>query len=262
MKRYIWLYWHFLIQQFKTLMEYRLNFFVGATSYVLNQAAGIAAVWVIMIQVPSLNGWSLEELLLIYGLLTASRSLEMMFADNLWVLGGRYIQTGAFDRFLVRPINPLFHLLADRFNHEGIGNLIVGLALIGTSWVRLGINTDFVNSLYLIVAVLSGGVIFSALNLITATLAFWTIENLPFTKMVHDLHEFAKYPLSMYHPSVQIGLTWLIPFGFASFYPASYLLGKEVTNVVWLGPLVAGTLALLAYRIWLFGLRHYASTGT
>ena len=41
MTRYLELYWYFLIQRFKILMEYRLNFFIGATSTAFLQAASL-----------------------------------------------------------------------------------------------------------------------------------------------------------------------------------------------------------------------------
>jgi ABC-2 type transport system permease protein len=130
MRRYLGLYCLFLVQRLKVLMEYRVNFLIGASSTVLLQAAGLLAIWVVMRQVPDINGWTFDEILLVYGLLTLAKSINHMFADNLWTLGGNYIRTGAFDRFLVRPIDPLFHLLADRFCHDGIGNFAVGLVLV------------------------------------------------------------------------------------------------------------------------------------
>ncbi|RIH81897.1 ABC-2 family transporter protein [Calidithermus terrae] len=262
MARYASLYGLFLLQRFKVLLEYRLNFFIGASSTVFVQAAGIATLWVVMRQVPSLNGWSFDELLLVYGLLTASRSIEHMFADNLWTIGRQYIRSGGFDRFLVRPIDPLFHLLADRFNHDGIGNLVTGTLLVASAWASLGIPLLPLYVLYAVLAVLSGGAIFVALNLLTATTAFWIVESVPVTRAVHEMHEFAKYPLSMYHKGIQAALTWLIPYGFASFYPASYLLGRDVGWLAWAGPAVALVLLFVAYRFWLFGLRHYSGTGS
>ena len=70
-----------------------------------------------------------------------------MFADNLWTIGRQYIRTGSFDRFLVRPINPLFHLLADRFCHDGIGNFLVGSVLVVTAGRQLAIPWTPVNLL-------------------------------------------------------------------------------------------------------------------
>ena len=131
MTRYLKLYRLFLFQRFKVLLEYRASFILGAVSTIVWQASSIAAVWVVMQKVPNLNGWNYDEVLLIYGLVTLAKSINHMFADNLWTLGRQYIRTGGFDRFLVRPIDPLFHLLADRFCHDGIGNFLIGAALIG-----------------------------------------------------------------------------------------------------------------------------------
>jgi ABC-2 type transport system permease protein len=76
------------------------------------------------------------------------------------------------------------------------------------------------------------------------------------------MNGFAKYPLNIYHSGIRILLTWLIPYGFVSFYPASRMLGRDVGIMAWLSPVVAGVLMLAAYRVWLFGLRHYSGTGS
>lgn len=262
MRHYFVLYQHFLIQRLKILMEYRVNFFIGAASTVILQAAGLLTLWVVMRQIQDLNGWSYDEVLLIYGLLTLAKSINHMFADNLWTIGWNYVRSGDFDRFLVRPIDPLFHLLADRFCHDGIGNFLVGAALVAKSSAALGIAWTPYRLSYLALAVLSGGAIFIALNLITATSAFWIIESIPVTQIVFNTHEFAKYPLAIYHRNIGLLMTWLIPYGFASFYPANYLLGRDVGSLAWIGPVMALALLFLSYRVWLIGLRHYSSTGS
>ena len=262
MLRYLNLYGYFVNQRFKILMEYRLNFFIGAVSTMVQQGASLAAIWVVMRQIPNLEGWNIYEVWLIYGLVTLGQSITHMFADNLWTIGWGYIRSGDFDRFLVRPINPLFHLLADRFCHDGIGHFLTGAVLVGYSMNALHIALTPLRALYLVSAVLSGGMIFIALNLMTATTAFFIVESIPVTQIVFNFHEFAKYPLSIYHWTIRLLLTWLIPYGFVSFYPASYLLGRDVGWLAWAGPLVGATFLFLAYRVWLFGLRHYSSTGS
>jgi ABC-2 type transport system permease protein len=259
--RYTGLYGEFLRQRLKILMEYRLNFFIGASSTVFLQAAGLLFIWVVMGQIPSLNGWSYAEVLLVYGLLTLAKSINHMFADNLWTIGWNYVRSGNFDRFMVRPIDPLFHLLADRFCHDGIGNFLVGAALTAYAWGSLAIPLTFFNLAYLVIAVLSGGLIFISLNLLTATSAFWLVDSIPVTQVIFNTHEFAKFPLTIYHRGIGILMTWLIPYGFASFYPASLLLGRDPGWLPWTAPLVAAVLSLVSYRVWRFGLRHYTSTG-
>lgn len=262
MTRYLNLYWHFFIQRLKILMEYRASFILGASSTIVWQTSSIAAIWVVMQQVPSLNGWNFDEILLIYGLITLAKSLNHMFADNLWTLGRQYIRTGGFDRFLVRPIDPLFHLLADRFCQDGVGNFLVGIALVIKSSMTLEIAWTPLKLLMLTIGVVSGGLIFIALNLITCVSAFWIVDSVPVTRLVFDNHLFAQYPLSIYPRVISILLTWVVPYGFASFYPASYLLNRDVGNIAWFGPLIAAILMFLGYRFWKFGLKHYSGTGT
>jgi ABC-2 type transport system permease protein len=262
LKRYVGLYWLFLLNRFKILMEYRANFFIGASSTVFVQAASIGAIWVVMRQIPSLNGWTLDEIFLVYGLLTLAKSINHMFADNLWTLGHAYIRPGGFDRFLVRPIDPLFHLLADRFCHDGIGNFVIGLVLVVKAFGALSIPWSLANIFYLIVAVLSGGGIFIALNLITCVSSFWIMNSVPVTAAVFQTNEFAKYPLNIYRKSVSVVMTWAIPYGLASFYPASHLLGRDIGYMAWMMVPVSAVLMVIGYRVWGFGLRHYGGTGS
>lgn len=262
MTRHLSLYWAFLLQQFKSYAEYRANFLIGASSTIMLQASNLLTIWVVMQQIPSFNGWSFYELLLIYGLITLSKSINHMFADNLWTVGRIYIRSGQFDRFLVRPLDPLFHLIADRFCYDGVGNFLVGLVLLGTALSGLRLALTPVTALYLIIATLSGGLIFIALNLLTCVSSFWIMDSVPVTRAVFDNHLFAQYPLSIYPKAIGIWLTWVIPYGFASFYPASYVLGREVGALAWLGPVVAVVLLIVAYRVWVFGLRHYSGTGS
>jgi ABC-2 type transport system permease protein len=262
MRRYLDLYQTFLLQRFKILMEYRVNFLIGASSTIAGQAAGLLTVWVVMSQIPDLNGWTLYEILLIYGLLVLAKSLNHMFADNLWTVGRDYIRTGNFDRFLVRPIDPLFHLLADRFCHDGVGNFIVGVVLVIISTNALGVIWTPLTLLYLIVSVISGGAIFFALNLATCVSAFWIVESVPVTRAVFENHLFAQYPLTIYPRTIGFLLTWLIPYGLASFYPASYLIGRDIGALAWMPPIFAAVLVFAAYRFWIFGLKHYSGTGS
>jgi ABC-2 type transport system permease protein len=260
---YASLYWLFLKNRMKILMEYRANFLIGASSTVFMQAAGLLTIWVVMRQIPTLDGWSLPEIMFIYGMITLAKSINHMFADNLWTLGRDYVRSGTFDRFMVRPIDPLFHLLADRFCHDGIGNFVVGLALVVVAGTRLDVAWTPGTIGYLSLMVLSGGFIFIAINLITSVSGFWLMDSVPVTRVVFEMHEFAKYPLTIYPRAIGVLLTVLIPYGFASFYPTSYIVGREVPlGLAWGAPLIAVLLMMVALAVWRFGLRHYSSTGT
>ena len=119
---------------------------------------------------------------------------------------------------------------------------LIGAALVARAWAGLGIAATPLNLAYLALAVLTGGAIFIALNLITAVSAFWIVNSTPVTQVVFNTSEFAKYPLAIYPRAIGMLMTVLIPYGFASFYPASHLIGRDVGALAWL----AGINVLLA----------------
>jgi ABC-2 type transport system permease protein len=95
-------------------------------------------------------------------MLTLAKSINHIFFDNLWVLGNQYIREGKFDILLLRPISPLFHLVANKIQQDGIGNLVIGCILLAHSIAHLDITLTFVDMLMVLVFTLSGGMIFAS----------------------------------------------------------------------------------------------------
>lgn len=68
MRRYVRLYNQFLKQYLKSLMEYRADFVFGLIGFIFVQLTGVIFIQLIFSSIPSLNGWSYDEVLFIYGL--------------------------------------------------------------------------------------------------------------------------------------------------------------------------------------------------
>jgi ABC-2 type transport system permease protein len=69
--------------------------------------------WVTMARVGHLAQWSLWQLVLILAATSLVRSIAELLFTNVCALPDK-IRTGALDTFLVKPVNPLFHLIAER----------------------------------------------------------------------------------------------------------------------------------------------------
>ena len=52
-----------------------------------------------------------------------SQGIGPSLFDNLWALGQRLVRKGEFDKYLTRPINPLFHILVETFQIDALGEL-------------------------------------------------------------------------------------------------------------------------------------------
>ena len=79
MMRYIRLHRIFIAQYLKRLMEYKVDFLLGAIGLVIAQAIQMLFIGIIFSQIPQLQGWTFEEILFIYGF-----SLIPKFIDHLF----------------------------------------------------------------------------------------------------------------------------------------------------------------------------------
>lgn len=263
MKRYFRLYGRFLNQYIKTLIEYRADFVLGLIGFILVQFTGVVFVKLIFNNIPSLQGWSFYEILFIYGFAQIPRGIDHVFTDNLWMLSGRIIVQGQFDRYLLRPLNPLFQLIAERFQPDGFGEIIIGFILVVISSIQLSLNYTPFKILMFIIAVLCATVIYTAIKLAVASIAFWIKFAQSYLYMTYQLSDFAKYPMGIYPKAIRGVLTFIIPFAFTGYYPGAYLLGKgSIITGVLLTAVVAVVSITVAYCIWLKGMSLYESSGS
>lgn len=262
LKRYIKLYWLYLKNHVKVMMEYRGDFIIGTSSVMLQQFTAIFFVSVVFHHIDAINGWSFYEILFIYGIAMTGRSIHHIFFDNLWTIGWQYIKTGNFDRILIRPVNPLFQICAERVQQDGVGQFIIGMVVLITSVSQLTIEWSIFNVLFLILLIISSGFIFVAVNLFFITFSFWMVDSLPIVWVTFNLSDFTRYPLTIYHKSIAFLLTWIIPYGFTAFYPAAYFIeGSGFKSFALWTPFISILSCVIAYLFWNKGIRSFTSTG-
>lgn len=262
LKKYLSLYGEFLKQNVKTMLEYKSDFLIGVFSTLLTQFYGIFFVWVIFENIKQIHGWTFYEITFVYGLLTIAKGLDMFFFDNLHALGFEYVREGKFDIFMIRPISALFQLIASHMQQDGIGLLILGTIVVTKSLSELKITLGVFDVILLIIFIISGAAIISAINLITATTGFKTINSHIIMSSVNSFQEFAFYPILIYPKFIGFILTWIIPYAFASFYPADYFLHKGFEAYSICAPFIAIILWVIALKVWNWGLNNYSSTGS
>lgn len=262
LRKYISLYLEFFKQNAKTMLEYKTDFVIGTISTFINQFYGIFFVWVIFENIKQIHGWTFYEITFVYGILTIAKGIDMFFFDNLYCLGFEYVREGTFDIFMIRPLSPLFQLVASYMQQDGIGLVLLGLVVISKSLAELHITLGPLDIIFLIVTIISGAAIISGINLIMASLGFKTVNSHIIMSSVNSLQEFALYPILIYPKFIGFILTWIIPYAFASFYPANYFLHKGFEVYSLITPLIAILIWVVAIKVWNIGLKNYSSTGS
>jgi len=262
MQRYLWLTLFLGGVFWRRLLAYRGDFLLGALGFSITVAARTLFLLLVFRQVSDIAGWSLPELLFLFGFSLLPRGLDHFMCDQLWELGRKLVQQGEFSKYLVRPVNPLFLLLSERFFYpDGLGELLAGLALMTYALGQLDHSLSLAQWLALPGLVLCGTLVFTAIKLGFASLAFWTQSSFAAMNTAYQLSSFAKYPLDIFQAGLRFVLTWCLPFAFTAYVPVLYLLRGD-SRLLWATPLAAGLAFWGAYRLWLAGLARYESTGT
>lgn len=250
-------------QNLKRLMEYKADFLTGAVSFLIDQAIGIGFLFIIFSQIPQLAGFTFEQIVFIYGFSLIPKGLDHLLTDNLWCVGYFIVRKGDFDKYLTRPINPLFHVMAETFQVDAIGELILGIALsvsvIGTAELII----PPLNILLFVLIIPFAALIYTAIKIGTSAIAFWTKSSGYIIQMFYGMNEFAKYPTTIYSHFIKALVTYIIPFAFTGYYPASYFLTGE-NPLFNLGGTVLISLILFAISlfIWNRGINAYESAGS
>ena len=244
-------------------MEYKVDFLLGAVGILLTQAVQLLFLGIIFSQIPALIGWSFEEILFIYGFSLIAKTLDHLFTDNLWMVGYRIIRKGEFDKYLTRPINTLYHVIAENFCVDAFGEMLTCILLLAYSIPSLDMPFYWYTvPLWIVVAVFAA-LIYSSLKIMTAAISFWTKASGHITHMLYMTNDFSKYPVSIYNKLVQTVITYIIPFAFTAYFPASYFLTGEDPLFCIGGTVIAGTvLFALALFVWNRGLKAYESAGS
>lgn len=262
MKRYLSIYMCFLKQYFKNLIEYKQDFIFGIVGFFMIQITSLLFIGLIFQNIPTLDGWNFYEILFIYGFSQIPRGIDHIFTDYLWIFSGFEVKKGMVDRYLLRPLNPLFQVIANRFQPEGFGEIIMGSILVIYSGMKLSINIRPLIIIGFILSVIGGTFIYFGIKLLTSSLSFWFKDSFRHLQITYELSSFAKYPVSIYPNSIKSLLTFVIPFAFTGFFPSAYILGKTTFTIGVLGTLLIGFIVFtFAYATWLKGLSIYESSG-
>ncbi len=264
LRRTIFIYLAYFAQFFKARLAYRADFLASLAANVVVGASGMLFI-VFLIdgnQVQALRGWSREQVLFIYGYSMIGMAIFNTVALNLYSFADRYVIQGNFDRVLLRPLNSLCQVLFESFNIEAAGSLCLGIAVIFYSARKLHLVFGPWDYLWLVISGISGGIILLSVFVLLASQSFHFEDRLGVTAPVYNLINFSRYPLTIFHPVIQFILSWVVPFGFVAFYPATHFFRQSQFAVFcYLTPVVAVFSFGIASASWCFGVSRYSSTG-
>ncbi len=263
MKRHVRLFLLYFAQYAKVRLAYKADFFIAFFSSMTATVLGFGFVLVLFTKIPRLEGWSFYEILFLYAFSLLPLGFFNVVSWNLYEFGDIYIIQGRFDRILLRPVDTLFQVLFEKFRIESLQEVVTGLLVVTVCVGKLGLSWSVADSLWFALMVACGALIYLSVFLILTAVSFWFEDRVGIVPPVFNMLTFGRYPLTIYNVFIQFMLSWIIPFGFASFYPTTHFLKRQAfAPYFYLVPVVTVAFCLLACSTWQKGVENYSSTGS
>jgi ABC-2 type transport system permease protein len=227
----------------------------------------LLAILIMFAHTPRLGGFSLPEVMFLYGTAGVAVSVADIVLGTVERLG-EHIRQGTLDTLLLRPVSPLLQIATEDFNPRRMGKLVptggvlvVALTRIDVTWTPSRVLT--------VPLMLAGGIgIFCGLWVLGAAWQFVIVDGKQAANSItYGGAYLTQFPLSLFGREALRGLTWVLPLAFVNWEPALYVLGRPdplglPVAFRFASPLVAAALCALAALAWRTGLRRYRSTGS
>lgn len=255
------IYFRILGAHLRSTLEYEADFWIMIVAGVLFQVLNLLFLSAVFSHVQTINGWTYAECVLITAVYGIIAGLSPLFLEGMWNLSWRVMQ-GQLDYPLVRPAPVPAQVMGSGIGLHGIGDVLTGGALLVWALVNLDVAWSIGTVLIGLLLFVSAAAIHLSLVTITNLAVFWIPGDHPFIAIaVHNTEDMIRYPLSIYGWGIRLAFTVFVPFAFVTYFPVSWLLGREHGWVGWLTPLVAIYCVWLARTIFRRGLLRYDSAG-
>ena len=260
--------WALFVMVLKRRLQYRGDLLIQSLDEILRGIVALIMLQIYVVKTQEVGGWRSEELLFIFGFAMVPLALFHCLCGNLYRLSSHYLVEGNLDRVLLRPMSTFVQVCSDRIGIEDLSGAVLGIAVMAYAVQAGAIHQFTLGSLLLLcLLILSAFFIVVAVFMLFASTSFWFEDRVGMVPPVYNLMEFGRWPVGIFHWAVKGLVTFLIPFSFTAFYPASIFLGSaeqdpSLAYFALATPVVAIVSMAIAMTAWRQGLCRYHSTGS
>jgi ABC-2 type transport system permease protein len=256
------LFFEYLKQYLKARLAYRWDFFSQFITDFLYLGINLVFIFVVFGHTRELGGWNKYEVIFIYGYFLIPWSIFTTFF-NLWDFQDRYVIKGELDRVLTRPVHSLLQILFETMSPESLLGVVTGLIVMGYGAIHLNLTWHWYDPILFLLFTFGAVAIYAGIYICLTTVSLYTDSRSDLQPIVYNISTYGRYPVNIYHRVIQFVLTWILPFAFVGFYPASLFLDSGTWRWYALGtPVVGAVYLLIGIWAWNRGIRHYRGAGS
>jgi len=234
---------------FSKAISYRSSFIFGTIITLLSNILFPIVTMLIYSNGASFFKWSIWEVLLLQSIYTMSLGVSSLIFNGVVWETMNHIREGSFEIVLLRPMPPLFYMIASNFNPESIGLCIGGVVMTSVSLANIGVMPAAIHLVKFLAMFISGIAVMGGLYLIMAAISFKWVGNSRIPEIFDSVKTFGKYPLEIFPKQIRFLTKFIIPVAMIGFFPCTALLGNSNNSELLL---CIPCLIFLIFGIWIY----------
>ncbi|HEX3047732.1 MAG TPA: ABC-2 family transporter protein [Bacillota bacterium] len=256
------LYFRYLKANFHSQLQYK-GWPIQIIMVLFHVMTDPLAVLLLFSRFGNIGGWTVERVMLVYGMAVTSFGLAEVFSRGFDSFPWQ-VRTGAFDRILLRPRSTVVQVMGMRFHLHRLSRVLGGGFMIGWSLFRQGVSLNPEQLIQLSLALAGGYLTYTGVFIFISAFIFWTIQPLNWIYLFTNCsYQVTKCPPSLLPHWLRNTFIFVMPMLVFSYYPAAAICGWGIPPVLgWLAFPAGALFLLLSLALWRVGVRFYTSTGS
>jgi ABC-2 type transport system permease protein len=245
-----------------TALQYRASFVGEAVVTVFWLAWTIVPLFVLFQFDDNIAGWTRGEALLVVGFFVTLSGILDAFVDPNLSAVVQHVRDGTLDFLLLKPVDTQLLVSVHKSAPAKLPHVIAGVVLSGVTAASLPLPPGAGDIAAALLLLVSGTSILHSLWTLVVSLSFKfvRIDNLSY--LLRSIVDAGRWPTAIYPQAVRFVLTFVVPVGLMTTYPALALRGALSAAGMALALGVAAGFALVARLSWKRAIRGYASASS
>lgn len=243
-------------------MRYRSSFIAETVMSCGWVAWTLAPLLVIYQYRESVGGWTWDEALLVMGLFITLEGILGAFIDPNLRAVVEQVRDGTFDFTLLKPVDAQLLVSVHRIQVTELPHAIAGLIVVGVASQRIDPVPGWREWGEGALLLLAATVLLHAMWTIVVATSFWFVRVDNLSVLLRSLLDAGRWPVSYYRGVVRTVLTWVVPIGLITTFPALALRGLLEPRLLVAALGMSLGFALFARAVWRYALRHYTSASS
>lgn len=259
MKRYIKIYFKFLVNHIKTNMMFSYDFILGIFMMILMDIPYVFFMGTLFSGV-NIAGWNLFEIMLLIGYVYIAEGVYDLLHGEIMNLPALII-SGGLDCYYIRPLDIIFQILTASFYPDAISQILLGSILFFWGAIKLElISVTLILQLFIFVMI--SVVLYMSISILLCSFSFVMPTRTGLLWTFYSLEGVAKYPLSIFPKWVRYIFYTILPLAYIFYEPVQIILGKGRSFAyIFVCLIVTVVITLITILLWNWSLSKYKSSG-